>query len=160
MNNTKQISPEDSIDESNLDFSPSSVRKRYNDERIKNWDYVADQLGTLSKIRNYYHSRLQEVYKLSIPEGARILDLGCGNGDLLASLNSSFGIGVDFSGGMIELARTSHPELEFYQQDVQTLDLKEKFEYIILSDLVNDVEDVQTVFEIVKKIRFQILGSY
>ena len=151
MNNTKQISPEDSIDESNLDFSPSSVRKRYNNERIKNWDYVADQLGTLSKIRNYYHSRLQEVYKLSIPEEARILDLGCGNGDLLASLNPSFGIGVDFSGGMIELASTSHPELEFYQQDVQTLDLKEKFEYILLSDLVNDVEDVQTVFEVVKK---------
>lgn len=151
MSSQQQMTADDIMDQSAIDFSPSSVRERYNNERIKNWDLVASRLGSLSKIRNYYHSRLQEVYKLNIPEGARILELGCGNGDLLSSLNPSTGVGVDFSGGMIELARTRHPELVLYQQDAQQLDLDETFEYIILSDLVNDVEDVQTVFGVVRK---------
>jgi hypothetical protein len=76
--------------------------------------------------------------------------LGCGTGDLLNSLNTSVGIGIDFSGKMLELAGSKYPDLAFYQEDVQQLILDETFEYIILSDLVNDVEDVQTVFEVVK----------
>jgi SAM-dependent methyltransferase len=127
---------------------PSGLQ--YNEERISNWDLVAKRLGSLSTVRNYYHSRLQEIYKLNIPEKARVLELGCGCGDLLASLNPSVGVGVDFSGEMLAIARLRHPNLTFYQQDVQQLVLDEKFDFIILSDLVNDVEDVQTVFEVVK----------
>lgn len=133
-----------------IDFRPSSVNQRYNDERMRSWDCVANQLGALGGIRNYYHSRLEEVYKLNIPEGARILELGCGNGDLLASLNPSNGVGIDFSDGMLELARSRHPDIEFIQQNAHQLELAEKFDFIILSDLVNDVEDVQTVFQVVK----------
>lgn len=57
---------------------------------------------------------------------------------------------MDFSGEMLAFAHSRHPELNFYQQDVQQLDLDEKFDYIILSDLINDVEDVQKVFEVLK----------
>lgn len=135
MNDSKTISP--SFD-------------KYNEERIISWDLVAKGLGNLATVRNYYHSRLQEVYRLSIPKGSKILELGCGSGDLLASLNPSVGVGVDFSGEMLAIARSRYPDLTFHQQDVQQLVLDEKFDFIILSDLVNDVEDVQTVFEVVK----------
>jgi SAM-dependent methyltransferase len=149
MNNRKQtVTQYEDLTE--IDFTPSSTRRKYNEERIISWDLVASKLGTLSTIRNYYHSRLQHVYKLNIPEGSRILELGCGTGDLLNSLNPSVGIGIDFSGKMLELAGSKYPDLAFYQEDVQQLILDETFEYIILSDLVNDVEDVQTVFEVVK----------
>jgi len=149
MNDSKQTAKQYE-DHSEIDFTPPSVHRRYNEERIKSWDIVANQLETLSTIRNYYHSRLQEVYRLNIPEGSRILEMGCGNGDLLSSLNPSTGIGVDFSEKMIELARSRHPDLTFFQEDVNQLDLDEKFEFIILSDLVDDVEDVQAVFEVVR----------
>jgi SAM-dependent methyltransferase len=131
-------------------YKPQAVRKRYNEKRIKHWDQVARRLSSLSPVRNYYHSRLRHVYRLNIPEGCKVLELGSGSGDLLASLNPSVGVGVDFSGEMIELASSKYPALTFSQQDVHTLDLGEKFDYIVLSDLVNDVEDVQTVFEIVR----------
>ena len=122
----------------------------YSEERMNHWDLVAKKLGSLSTIRNYYHSRLQEIYRLNIPEGSRVLELGCSRGDLLASLNPSVGVGVDFSGEMLTIARSLYPDLTFYQNDVQQLVLDEKFDFIILSDLVNDVEDVQTVLEVVK----------
>ncbi len=122
----------------------------YAEERKNHWDLVAKNLGNLSTVRSYYHTRLKEIFQLNIPKGVKILELGCGNGDLLASLNPSVGVGVDFSGEMLAVARSQHPDLVFHQQDVQQLILDEKFDFIILSDLVNDAEDVQTVFEVVK----------
>ena len=134
----------------NLKAMPIQPPDQYSKERIRNWDLVAKSLGSLGTVRNYYHSRLQEVYRLNIPNGSRFLELGCGCGDLLASLNPSVGVGVDFSGEMLAIARSRYPDLTFHQQDVQQLVLDKKFDFIILSDLVNDVEDVQTVFEVVK----------
>ena len=127
-----------------------SDHDHYTEERIRNWDKVAKNLGNLGTVRNYYHSRLQDLYKLNIPPEAKVLELGCGGGDLLASLKPSIGVGVVFSGEMLELARSRYPDLVFYQQDAQQLGLVEMFDFIILSDLSNDVEDVQKVFEVVK----------
>lgn len=134
----------------NSKIIPALLIDQYGEERMNHWDLVAKKLGSLSTVRNYYHSRLQEIYRLNIPEGSRVLELGCGRGDLLASLNPSVGVGVDFSGEMLVTARSRHPNLNFHQHDVQQFALDEKFDFIILSDLVNDVEDVQTVFEVVK----------
>lgn len=137
----------------NINNSRSMIHtayNQYNEERISNWNQVAKRLGSLGTIRNYYHSRLEDIYRLNIPPKAKVLELGCGCGDLLASLKPSIGVGVDFSGEMIELARSRYPDLVFYQQDAQQLELDEKFDFIILSDLINDVEDVQGVFEVVK----------
>lgn len=77
----------------------------------------------------------------------RILELGCGHADLLASLKPSIGVGVDFSGKMIRLAAKKYPHLHFVQADAHEIEFKEKFDVIILSDLVNDLWDVQHVFE-------------
>jgi len=129
--------------------SPSSP---YNEERIISWNGIAKSLGSFGPVRNYYHSRLGEIYRLNIPEGSRILELGCGNGDLLSSLNPSEGVGIDFSEEMLAIARKRYPEFTFHQQDAQLLELDDKFDFIILSDLINDVEDVQKVFEAVKKV--------
>ena len=54
---------------------------------------------------------------------------------------------MDFSEEMIDAARRRHPELRFVQADAHALNLSEKFDVIILSDLVNDLWDVQTVLQ-------------
>ena len=38
-----------------------------------------------------------------------ILELGCGHGDLLACLNPSKGVGIDFSENMLRAAAEKHP---------------------------------------------------
>ena len=37
-----------------------------------------------------------EFMRFLIPPGKRVLELGCGRGDLLAALEPSYGVGVDF----------------------------------------------------------------
>jgi SAM-dependent methyltransferase len=82
-----------------------------------------------------------------IPEGAQLLDLGCGTGSLLASLKPSRGVGVDFSPAMIERARVSFPDLEFVLGDIENArtiaSIEGEFDYIILSDTIGSLEDIE-----------------
>jgi len=95
----------------------------------------------------YYHKRLVEVYRSIIPSGRRILEIGCARGDLLAALDPSFGVGIDFSPEMIARARSRHPQFTFIERDANDLLIEESFDYIVLSDLVNDLWDVQKVLK-------------
>ncbi len=54
---------------------------------------------------------------------------------------------MDFSSEMIALAKERHPALEFVVADAADFSAPEKFDYILLSDLVNDLPDVQHVLE-------------
>ncbi len=119
----------------------------YQKKRISHWNSIAGSIDKWQGISNYYHKRLHDVLKFVVPSGQRVMEVGCEQGDLLASLAPSYGVGVDFSPQMIELARNSHPDLHFIQADAQEIDLKEHFDFIILSDLVNDLWDVQTVLQ-------------
>src|SRR6185503_10360489 len=67
--------------------------------------------------------------------------------DLLAALRPSSGVGVDLSPEMIRQAHARHPELRFVQGDALDLAIEEPFDFVILSDLVNDLWDVQQTFE-------------
>jgi SAM-dependent methyltransferase len=99
----------------------------------------------------YYRRRLMQVFRLAIPEGSTVLEVGCGRGDLLAALKPSAGVGIDFSDAMISAARQRHPALEFVLGDAHELDLGGRtFDYIVVSDLVNDLWDVQAVLDRLK----------
>ena len=120
---------------------------RYQQERIYHWNKVAPQKANPKRTGVYYQRLLEHYYKFFIPPGKRILELGCGHGDLLCSLQPSIGVGVDFSPRMIQHAKKRYPQLAFIQADAHQIEFKEKFDIIILSDLVNDLWDVQRVFE-------------
>lgn len=120
---------------------------RYQQKRRRFWDKHADWVDTAPG--HYYHERLAELFRFLIPPGASIVEIGSGDGDLLAALKPTRGVGVDFSPAQVARARQSHPDLEFIVADVHELDLDEKFDYVVLSDLINDVWDVQTVLEAV-----------
>ncbi|MFN7138958.1 MAG: glycosyltransferase [Limisphaerales bacterium] len=99
------------------------------------------------ELKRHYHTLLRNYFTFLIPPNARVLEIGCGLGDLLAAVKPSYGVGVDFSPEMIELARERHPDLIFHPADALTFQKDESFDYIILSDVVNDLDDVQKVFE-------------
>ena len=105
------------------------------------------------KKRNWlYHKTLKKFYTFSIPEGSSVLELGCGTGDLLAAVKPGRGLGVDFSPKMIDRAIQKHADLEFICQDVENLAVDEKFDYIIISDLLTSLLDVQLVLKNLKKV--------
>jgi SAM-dependent methyltransferase len=127
--------------------SASDPFTRYQQARIAQWDAEARRSDTWHGRGGYYHRRLTDVYRFWIAPGLRVLELGCGQGDLLAALQPCVGVGVDFSSEMLDRARQRHPELRFIQADAHTFELAETFDVIILSDLLNDVWDVQRIFE-------------
>ena len=118
----------------------------YQETRRSFWDRVA--VSANRSWGRYYHERIQLAYSHLVPEGFKVLEIGCGRGDLLAAMRPADGVGVDFSPEMIANARRAHPDLEFVETDAHALTLGERtFDYILVSDLVNDLWDVQTVLE-------------
>ena len=69
--------------------------RRYQKTRSEFWDKVASTVETAGS--RHYHSRLTKVYRFLVRPGLRVLELGCGTGDLLAALDPEYGVGVDFS---------------------------------------------------------------
>lgn len=83
---------------------------------------------------------------------SRILELGCGNGDLIGKLDPGYGVGVDISDKMIEIAKTNNPEINFICQDIEEFETNEEFDYIILSGTLTNVENIQVLMQKIYKI--------
>ena len=103
--------------------------------------------------RRYFHGYLAKVLRARIPAGQRVLDVGCGSGDLLAALEPSRGVGIDLSGSMIAAARQRHtsPSLSFHQgagADPEVLKgLGGPFDAVLMVNVVTTLADVQAAFE-------------
>jgi SAM-dependent methyltransferase len=97
----------------------------------------------------YYYAEDIRYMRFLVPEGLRVLDLGCGTGGLLAALKPSGGVGVDFSPIMIQVARGNHPKLEFVIGDVEDqhtiAELQGPFDVIIVSDTIGAMDDCQAM---------------
>ena len=95
----------------------------------------------------FYYEQDRDYMRFLIPEGQSVLDLGCGTGDLLASLKPSRGVGVDFSDRMIEIAKGKYPDLKFAVADVEkpgfTKKLGGPFDVIVLSDTLGLLDDCE-----------------
>ncbi len=123
---------------------------QYRKERIAHWDRVAQTRDASIRWSAFYHAQLRHYYGFLVPPGLKVLEIGCGCGDLLASLNPSFGVGVDFSRRMIHRAVEKHPHLSFFVADAHNVAFTDQFDIIVLSDLVNDLWDVQATLENVR----------
>jgi ubiquinone/menaquinone biosynthesis C-methylase UbiE len=128
-------------------LSSSAKPVEFTGRRREYWDNVAATLDAAPRIRAYYRKRLIEIYRFLIPPGMRVLELGCGEGDLLAAVRPAVGVGIDLSPMMIERAARRHPEYRFQEGDAHAPELLEQFDFVICSDLLNDVWDVQRVLE-------------
>jgi len=91
--------------------------------------------------RGYRHL-LAHYYNLLIPAGASVLEVGCGSGELLASIQAARKVGVDLSPRQIEAARARVPGAEFHVMAGEELELAETFDYIIISETLNQAADV------------------
>ena len=95
----------------------------------------------------YYHESIERIVRFHVPPGSSVLEIGCGTGDLLAALEPSRGVGVDISPKVVEIARAKHPTLAFHVADVKDLAVSEPFDYVVLSDVVGYLDDVQRAFD-------------
>jgi SAM-dependent methyltransferase len=111
------------------------------------FDDFADDDARWRRRNAAYHDWLASLHRFQIPPGSRVLEIGCGTGDLLAALSPGVGVGIDVSPKMIERARASHPGLRFECAAGERLALGETFDYIVLSDVLPYVHDLVALFE-------------
>ncbi len=120
------------------------VRRFYDDNH--------DGLERARRARRYYYRCLQRVVAARIPPGSRVLEIGCGNGDLLAGLRASRGVGIDVSGKAIAAARATHGgALHFLEGDgVNPRVLAQAggpFDAIVMVNVATHLTDVQAAME-------------
>jgi SAM-dependent methyltransferase len=111
--------------------------------RRAEYDRFAEERDRWRAKNHAYYAAIQRLVKFVVPEGASVLEIGCGTGDLLASLRPQHGVGLDVSEKQLEIARRKHPGIEWVQGDAETLDLQGRtFDYVVLSDVVGALFDV------------------
>ena len=113
------------------------------------FERTAQERLSSKKKNKYYYRKVSEYLKFIIPENSRVLEVGSGDGELLAGLKPSRGVGFDASPFFVKLAGDHHPRLEFHHGFAVSFKLEhqETFDYIVLSDLVGYLDDVQSVFQ-------------
>jgi SAM-dependent methyltransferase len=126
-----------------------SARENHNASRLAHWDGVAKDSDRHATWGRYYRRRLAHVYRAFVAPGCRVLEVGSGLGDLLADLGATEAVGVDFSLEMVHRAAARHPKIRFICADAHRLTdaVDGHFDLIVLSDVVNDLWDVQEVLE-------------
>jgi len=128
----------------------SNQRKR---DLVEHFEANGDELDRWRKFNAAYHEDDFKFMKFLIPPGKRVLELGCGRGDLLAALKPSYGVGVDFGGKTIAKANELHPELYFVLGDVEdpaTLaSIEGPFDYIVIADTIGMFEDIDGTLRLV-----------
>src|ERR1700704_5793880 len=101
-----------------------------------------------------YREDDRKFMRFLIPPGKRVLELGCGRGELLAALQPSYGVGVDFGARSIARAKERHPDLHFVLGDVEdpaTLTgIEGPFDYIVIADTIGMFEDIDGTLSLVQ----------
>ncbi|HET7528042.1 MAG TPA: class I SAM-dependent methyltransferase, partial [Burkholderiaceae bacterium] len=121
----------------------------FSDSRA-HFDWVAQHDAGPRSVQQDFHQQLLRHFRHHIPEGSRVLECGCGAGDLLAGLRPARGVGIDFSPAMLAKARSRHgaqPALQFVEDDVLTRRFDERFDHIVLDYLTGYLSDIQTVLQ-------------
>jgi 2-polyprenyl-3-methyl-5-hydroxy-6-metoxy-1,4-benzoquinol methylase len=118
------------------------------------FDYLANKYDTYKKRNNYYYSHLKNLLAHHIPQNKKILEIGCGTGDLLQFLQPSRGVGIDLSPEMIKIAKKKHPQksLTYISTPIEKFKTKETFDYIYMSDVIEHLSDTKSSFQTIGKL--------
>jgi len=124
---------------------------KHKDDIRAYFDAIAPARAEWIKKNAFFYESDWRYMRFLIPAGKRVLELGCGAGELLAELRPVHGTGIDISPRMIETARAAYPALEFILGDIEddaTIDaLQGPFDYVVLSDTLGNVEDCQAMLD-------------
>ncbi len=99
------------------------------------------------KAKSYYWNDITNYCDYFIHEDISVLEIGCGTGELLNEIKAKNKVGIDFSELMIENAKRQFPNLDVRLMAAEEIQLEQKFDLIILSNLIGYLDDTQLVFE-------------
>jgi SAM-dependent methyltransferase len=126
-----------------ISMQPVSKRKR---ELLEYWERDNGKQDRPIWLNAAFRENDRKFMRFLVPPGKRVLELGCGSGDLLSALEPSYGVGVDFCASAVIRAKARHPELDFVLGDAEdptTLRaIVGPFDYIVIADTIGMFDDI------------------
>ena len=113
----------------------------------RHFNKIAKRYDFFKSKNSFYYSNLKDLLTSLIPKGKKVLEFGCGTGDLIAYLHPNPGVGYDPSVEMIKIARNKHSNIKF-----TTKIFNDKFDYIFMSDVVEHLKDPEKEFKKISKL--------
>ncbi len=131
------------------------------------FEALAPEIDRWAARNAYFHEADRAYLRFLVPEGASVLEIGCGTGDTLAFLRPSRGVGIDLAPGMIRQAKARHPGLEFIAGNAEDpADLARiagTFDVILLSDTIGFLDDCEATLRLLHRFataQTRIIVSY
>src|SRR5271165_2168971 len=90
------------------------ARRRRQDEHAANRDRWV-------RSNRYFYDRFKRLLRFIIEPSRRVLEIRCQTGHLLASVEPSYGVGVEISERLVEVAKQNYPQLRFLTSDPEGL---------------------------------------
>lgn len=120
---------------------------------------LADYFDGIAKTRkerkfsHYYWNEITQYVAYFSHQDSSVLEVGCGNGDLLAAISGKHKTGIDVSKEYINWAKDRHAgkNIEFLVMDANDISLNQTYDLIVVSNLIGFVDDIQQVFEQLRK---------
>lgn len=120
---------------------------RKSDQVGAHFDKIANSYDSYKENNQYYYDNLKKLLESLIHSKSNIFEVGCGTGDLIASLEPDYGVGFDISNKMIAIAKRKHRDIHF-----STHWPKQKFDYIFMSDVIEHLENPNEIFRKISKL--------
>lgn len=122
------------------------VEEEIQNKKAVNYDQLFFQSIAEFPLRKKIADYLFSIHALKT---AKILDVGCGTGELLLYLkNSGFHniAGNDISSGMLAVAQKKVQNANFYHGNINKCNIPEKFDYIIITEALHHIPDLRETF--------------
>ena len=121
-------------------------------QKIKgHFNLMAKKRENWIKKSKYFHNEDLRVIKEIIPIDSNVLEIGCGNGNLIGNLDVRQSIGIDISDKLIDSAMNKFSRVKFFCSDIISFRKKfispTKFDFIIISDTIGYFNDIQKTLE-------------
>jgi len=110
------------------------------------FDRLAPKRVAYRRRRSYYWKDISRHIDYFIEQEQSVLEIGSGTGELLGQVKGGRKLGIDFSEGMVAQAQEQFPDIQFEVMDAENMELDEKFDVIILSNLIGYITDIQSLF--------------
>ncbi len=121
------------------------------DELAKEWRARRDRLNDLTadervgrlQTNAYYYDALRTLLNFIVEDGKRVLCVRSDVGQYLEWVRPSRGLGIETSEPLVDIARRRCPQYEFRTGEFEDLDVQETFDYVLITNGVNHIFDVQ-----------------
>jgi hypothetical protein len=125
-------------------FGPSALKRRAREVR-EHYDRVSGLRQRYIQDNAYYYDQVYRLLREIIPPGQRVLQVGCLTPDILDAVKPRYGLGIDLSEKLVEVARRRFPQLEFRHHEDYGVEATEPFDFVVIMDVNDQVDPIATL---------------